>query len=307
MPLVAEPSEPGVRPGRTRGAPVVRLRDALGAAITALLLLVGVFYPYFPGQHDATATLLSATAQLVGLLGLPCVPLGLVWTVSHLRARRAGASFRAPRWLGVATLAWGAVLVLFVSLGLLASKAFAAAVLAVVATMLIVQRLRLRLARTTSADEPVPAEALFLIVVPTVVLAGQLAWAQSATRSSRERAIASSAELLQELERYERSYGRYPDTLLAVHKDYSANVVGIDGYAYAPRDDGFCLVFEQPRLLLDDPGIREFVVYEARGRHLLLSHAAWHMAGPPEELELRQGRPTVRETGHPHWKSFLFD
>jgi hypothetical protein len=37
------------------------------------------------------------------------------------------------------------------------------------------------------------------------------------------------------------------------------------------------LYFEQPKLLLDQFGTREFVVYNPQDSHLLLSHTSWHM------------------------------
>lgn len=146
-----------------------------------------------------------------------------------------------------------------------------------------------------------------MVVVPTVVLLGQLILAGPATRMSRDRAIANSSVLLGDLERFRGSFGYYPETLLAVNRDYKPGVIGIEGYDYSRIGNGFNLVFEQPRLLVDEPGVREFVVYNPLDEHVMLSHAEWYTSRPAAEVAAHQGGFPIRPTEHPHWKSYLFD
>ncbi|MGI8671974.1 MAG: hypothetical protein ACR2LU_05145, partial [Luteitalea sp.] len=124
---------------------------------------------------------------------------------------------------------------------------------------------------------------------------------------SRGRAIASSASLIDDIERYRAAYGQYPPSLAGVWPDYTVSVVGIEQFRYARHGDAYNLYFEQPVPLLDAPGTREFVVYNTRGEHLMLSHAAWNLTGAPEQLAGRQGWYAVIDSPHPFWKRFRFD
>lgn len=108
------------------------------------------------------------------------------------------------------------------------------------------------------------------------------------------------------IEQYRAAHGRYPSFLQAVNKDYHPSVVGIDQFHYAPNGDAYNLFFEQPAALFDF-GIRQFVVYNRRDEHVIMSHAAWILTGSSEELEARQGWHTVHGASSPHWKYFWFD
>jgi len=143
---------------------------------------------------------------------------------------------------------------------------------------------------------------LYLIFVPGALLAVQLLFATPLTDASRNRAIANSAEIIRDIEAYKTEHGQYPLSLLALWPDYSPGVTGIKQYYYEPHGESFNLVFEQPRFLLDNLGARELVVYNPRGEHQAVSHAAWRLTSPDA-----QGWYTTRETSIPNWQSFLFD
>lgn len=119
--------------------------------------------------------------------------------------------------------------------------------------------------------------------------------------------MARSAELLEQIERHRAAYGRYPPSLVAVWKDFSPGVVGIDRYRYAPQEPGYDLVFEQPRLLFDNVGTREFVVYNRWDRHRIPSHAAWILEWSEDVLATRQGWYAAHSAPRPHWKYSWFD
>ncbi len=67
------------------------------------------------------------------------------------------------------------------------------------------------------------------------------------------------------------------------------SVVGIRQFHYTPQGDGYNLYFEQPLPLLSAIGTREFVVYNRRGEHMMLSHAAWNLTRSPGRLGAGQG------------------
>jgi len=164
---------------------------------------------------------------------------------------------------------------------------------------------KLKLLKKTETENFNPAP-LYLVFIPGIVLVSQLMLAPHATNFSRNRAIAQSAELIGDIEAYHAAYGRYPNSLLALHKDYKPSVVGIEQFHYAPNGQAYNLFFEQPTFVTD-LGIREIVMYNRLNEHVMVSHAAWILAGAPEELEARQGWHSSHDASIPHWKLFWFD
>ena len=276
-----------------------------------MLIVLCTFYPFLPGEYDGLAVPLSAMAQTFGVVGLLLVPVGVSWLAYELqkRARRKrnlptkarGYYFALASVVVSSMVAVAVSLVAFVSVG----PSFGSLTLAL--WCYIVSRLvpRLKLLKKAEAENFNPAP-LYLVLIPGVVLIFQIMLAASATEFSRNRAIARSAELINDIEEHHAAHGRYPSSLLALHKDYHPSVVGIEQFHYAPRGEAYNLFFERPAFM-SEFGIREIVMYNKRDEHLMVSHAAWILAGAPEALEARQGWHSVHDSSSPHWKYFWFD
>ena len=275
------------------------------------LLVLCTFYPFLPGEYDRLAVPLSATAQAFGMVGLLLVPVGVLWLAYELRRRARGKrdlpTTARGYYFALASVVASAVVAIAVSFGVFMIVGLSFGFLTLALWSYIVSRLmpRLKLLKKAEAADVNPAP-LYLVFVPGAVLVFQITLAAPAAEFSRNRAIARSAELIGDIEEYRAAHGRYPSFLQAVNKDYHPSVVGIEQFHYAPHGDAYNLFFERPAFL-SDFGIREFVVYNRLDEHLMISHAAWVLAGPPEELEVRQGRPTVHDASSPHWKYFWFD
>lgn len=162
-------------------------------------------------------------------------------------------------------------------------------------------------ARSGAAAERINPAPLYLVALPLVALLTQTLAAAPATAFSRDRAIANSAVLIRAIEEYRTEFGEYPPSLSAVHRDFSPSVTGIEAYRYDRNGTAYNLFFEQPRFLFDDPGTREFLMYNPLDGHLLPAHDGDILDWPPERLRNRQGWYSERETGTPHWRSYLFD
>lgn len=276
-----------------------------------MLIVLCTFYPFLPGEYDGLAVPLSAMAQTFGVVGLLLVPVGVSWLAYELRkrARRKrnlpttarGYYFALASVVVSSMVAVAVSLVAFVSVGL----SFGSLTLAL--WFYIVSRLvpGLKLLKKAEAENFNPAP-LYLVLIPGVVLIFQITLAASATEFSRNRAIARSAELINDIEEHHAAHGRYPSSLLALHKDYHPSVVGIEQFHYAPRGEAYNLFFERPAFM-SEFGIREIVMYNKRDEHLMVSHAAWILAGAPEALEARQGWHSVHDASSSHWKYFWFD
>ena len=82
----------------------------------------------------------------------------------------------------------------------------------------------MKLLKEAEAENINPAP-LYLVLIPSVVLIFQVTLADPAAKFSRNHAIARSAELIGDIEKYHAAHGRYPSSLLALWKDYHPSVV----------------------------------------------------------------------------------
>lgn len=279
---------------------------------SSALLTFFAFYPYLPGAYDALALPLSLVAQVLGLAGLLVVPIGAAWLTHRALARRGAAvgpsaTSRERRYL-VASMIGSAIVAAMAAGAAWASGglAFGCGVMVVAAYGL--SRLWPSVTASARADElDAGAIPVYLTVVPLVACVLQVALAQPMTTFSRDRAIANGAALIADIERYHVRHGTFPPSLSGAWPDYKVSVVGISQFHYSPRDDAYNLYFEQPVPIVSAPGTREFVVYNPRGRHIMLSHAAWNLTRSPEALSDRQGWYSAADASHAGWKRFRFD
>lgn len=139
-----------------------------------------------------------------------------------------------------------------------------------------------------------------LLTLPPMVVAAQLYGSSAAAGFARDRAIASSAELIQEIEGARARTGSYPESLLALNPDVRPDVVGIDRFHYEQLGDSYQLVFECPRF--QPFGTRELVVYHPRGQHVAVSHALWRISNPSLRGWYVSGAASAD-----NWRWFWFD
>jgi hypothetical protein len=266
------------------------------------LLTLCAFYPFLPGEYDGMALPLSLVAQVVSVTGLLFVPVGAL-SLIHARWTRAGGKGLGPAgliaYVIVAIVASGAA---WSSSG----RAFGCATL--IGSAYILSKLWPGFKPSTSADPPKSVSTpLYLAAAAIVAVLLQVLLANSMIEFSRSRAIGSSAELIDDLERHHAAHGQYPKSLNGIWADYKVSVVGVSQFHYAPHGDAYNLYFEQPLPLLTAPGTREFVVYNPRNQHMMLSHAAWNVTRSPDALAHGQGWYAVHDLSRPHWKAFRFD
>jgi hypothetical protein len=242
--------------------------------------------------------------QVFGVVGLLLVPTGIAWLVYELRS---GSKEKRYRFV-FAALAAGVVVALAVSLAGAATNGVSLGVLTFgLALYLAVQCVRALKTVRHAERGAVCAAPLYLISLPVLVSVSQLAIAERATEWSRSRAIAQSAEFIGDIEQYRAVNGTYPPSLGATWADYDTGVVGIERHTYARRGEAYNVFFELPSFLLKDFGTREFVVYNPLDAHTITSHTNWILRATPEQTLEGRGWYASRDTGAPHWRSFLFD
>ncbi len=263
----------------------------------ATITIVCMAYPFLPGGYDRLAIPLSTMVQVFGVAGLALVPGGLLW----LAMPRFGLV------LSVLSTVVGTCIALLLALFATLSVGNAFGILTLSAWIYTLAQLIPGLKRLKQAENrgfhPAP---LYLVCLPVLVLAAQLALAGPMTQASRDRAIANANVLIEDIEQYHASHGQYPVSLQAQNRDYDPDVVGVERYIYVPQGDSYNLSFEQPRFLLDRFGTREWVVYNPHDEHRVFSHTAWLLT-PAEVAEPSQGWYAVQDSVHPHWRYFWFD
>lgn len=275
---------------------LLRITAAIAAIIFCTIL------PFVPGRYDSLAAPLSLMAQLFGKVGLLLVPVGAAWFASERWGRLARMrNLVVITALITSTAVWGIVslggFLESVILGLGASAVGAYLVLRVV-----------RRIRTGTASIPRTPSILpvYFVIVPVAVAVLQFALAHPVVEFSRDRAIRNSAPLIADIERYRTANGRYPESLVAVNRDYLPRVIGIKEYRYEPRGSAYNVLFEQITLSL---GTVEIVMYDPRDEQVMTSHALDVLQLTPEQLAIDQSRGhyAVHDARQPHWKYFWFD
>jgi hypothetical protein len=267
------------------------------AVSISLLLILIIIYPFLPGGYDSLALPLSTIIQVVSVIGIVFVPMGILWVM------RPQSIYSIARAISIT----GILIAIIVSVLAISTVGFSFAFLTALIWIGIGLRIRKWLHslkhQTPSHVHPF---ALYLIVIPLLLVASQFLFARPLTEWGRNQAIMNSQEFIEDIEAYHAKHGTYPVSLIAQWKDYDPNVVGVEKYHYAPQGDSYNFFFEQPRFFFEDIGIHEWVVYNPKGEHRMYSHTAW-MLQSPEELERSQGWYSSHNTPHPNWKYFLFD
>lgn len=260
------------------------------------MLALGIAYPFLKGDYDLLAIPISSMIQLFGLVGLSLIPVGALWlTMPKYRFGFAITSIIISTFLIL-------IIALFATFSV--GKAFGLLVIllwAFIAALLLPKVKQLK----GETQKKIHLFPLYLICLPIVTLVLQLTLAEPLTLLSRNRAIENADRFIRHIEEYHTQRGAYPLTLQAQNKDYYPDVVGVEKYLYAPHRKGYNLSFEQPRFLLDRFGTREWVVYNPLDENSVYSHTAWLL--PTEQAEASQGWYASGNTGHKHWKYFLFD
>jgi hypothetical protein len=263
-------------------------------ALWIVLLVSTMLLPFLPGRYDPLATTLSGSATVVAFGGLLLVPIGVAWLISS----RGYAPAKVA--LVVATL-----LAAVAALAAAANGSMAAGVviLARWVTWLVHRWRRVSEARTNGANLS-RAVPVALILVPLAGTAARMTLVESAAAWSRDRAIANSAEIITDIERFRERTGAYPVAISSVWPDYHPGIIGVERYRYEPNGEAYNLYFEHPAT---DLAAREIVMYNPRGEQDISSHAFDLLQLSPEEIRRQRGYFKSHNLPQTKWKRFLFD
>jgi hypothetical protein len=280
------------------------------AAVIYLTLLSGMVLPFLPGDFDSFAMPLSLTIQIFSITGLiTCVP-AFLWLYHSLTNRNISSdtkSINTQKKIAKIYIYLMALAISPIILMILLTLSLSLGILLFFCLILSAKFFLKKIDYSTAPRPGSPMLPLSLLLLPILLLSFQFLAKKALTDKSRTLAMANGKLIIDEIENWKKQYGKYPQTLLAVHKDFSPGIIGIEKYHYSNDDSTYNLYFEQPKFLVDRFGTREFVVFNPGDQHLMLSHASWNTRWSPVQLRTNQGWYASGKTGLPHWKYFWFD
>lgn len=273
------------------------------ALLASCLLLLIIFLPFLPGRYDSLAFGLSMCAQAMTALSLVFVPLGLVWLLIRICAKKS----RDFAFCIIAIILLSADFLLLIMISTLA-VGFSLAGIFTLAGALILYTLISSVKRWPKSRDCISiALPVCLVWFPVLIFSAAISIAPRAIAYSRQTAIENASELIAELDAYHTANSSYPHSLVSVNKDYETGIVGIDRYEYRLTDQGYNLSFQRPEMLLNNFGTKEYVVYSPNDDQSMQSHAAWIVNANPDDLNSGQGWYAVHDAEVEGWKYFWFD
>ena len=164
----------------------------------AILILLLIFLPYFPGEYDASSVTLSTMAQLLGFSSLLFLPIGIGWLIYELIKQKKESSTTSNNSyrFAIAALVVSIVVVLITSLGAFANHNFSLAVITVLICIFIFSKIVFRLKemknKTIKTFNPTP---FYLICIPVIVVLIRSLFIVPAIEYSRNNAIKQSEDI----------------------------------------------------------------------------------------------------------------
>src|SRR5690606_38151281 len=276
------------------------IRHIVYIALIAAALLFFMFRPYLPGSYDQLAATISAMVQIGTYGGLLLVLLGGIWLWSAWG--KAGAEKRNKNFRRASLIVLGLIVIIVSLIPLAGDNPSFAIMFMVVSLAMIIHAWMRAKASLTSGDRP--AAPLYLILIPLIAVAARITFIDKAVEYSHNLAIRNSEALIQEIENHFERFGRYPNSLQALHGDISPGVVGIKEYCYEPYGEAYNVYFKHSS---HDLAADEIVMYNKRDEHAFASHRLDILEYTGNELALRRGDRRRVQLSTPHWMAISFD
>jgi hypothetical protein len=279
----------------------------LFALLFMCFLIFGIVYPYLTGGYDPFSLNFSITIQIFSLFSILPAAAGLCWIIGeiiNIFRKKTTKNFIFSIIVFVASM-----LAVFLSIILcLAEMGILFAILllfvCIIGFINIIPKI---MALKNKNEQQFIHLPIIITMIPIVILFFQIEFGDFFIEYSRNRAIIGANVMIIEIEDYKEKNGQYPESLFAVHNDYKTFVVGIERYYYVKDGDTYNLIFKQPRFLLKEIGTKEFVVYNPKDDHMMISHDGWLLYFNPEQMKMNQGWYAKYDMKYKHWKYFWFD
>lgn len=285
------------------------LQHGIKIAGLGTLIATCAIMPFFPGKYDGMAMTLAMMAQLFGYSGLLLIPVGVTWLSFELKELWSSGARRHSKmrfYFAIVAIALSLFVAAITSLGALTIGMTAVGICLIAILAFFIWRVLPWLRKLKGDDfAGFSAIPLYLVVLPAIAFAITYKFGERAAELGRNRAIAHCEPMIADIEKYQKTHGRYPESLDSVNGDYEPGVIGVERFHYEPNGEAYNVYFEQFSYSL---GTEEFVMYNRRDEHDMTSHNMHLLQMPSLESSYRpHGFYAVEDVGKPHWRRFLFD
>lgn len=256
-----------------------------------LLVALCILLPFLPGGHDKLSLGLSLMAQLTGFIGLPLVPVGVLWLIQEVRKGK-GKQVKATNWsngyyYAVAATCVSVLIFLFFVLCLLVSAGPSAAIILLGVMVFACYRLMPALkAMRHAGSNAFYVAPLYLLTIPLVAFAVRMCFIEPVSNYSRDYAIRNGQTVIRAIEDYHARNHQYPASMDELYDLPHPSVMGVDRFQYERNGQAYNLSFVQWQHV---GATREVVMYNKNDEHNVKGHFASYTAGQP------------------HWKYYWLD
>ncbi len=259
-----------------------------------LVVALCIFLPFIPGSYDELSVGLSASAQLLGYIGMLLVPIGILWLIQEIR-KTYNKNVDPNNWNSgyyyaiTATVA-GIFIALLVSLGLLMSAGVSSAVMSLALVAFILYRLLPKIKKMRGAEtKRFNVAPLYLLSIPIIAFAVRFFFIGMLCDYSRTYVMEKGEEVISAVENYYAQKGKYPESLTEIHHIPKPSIMGIGDFKYEKNGEAYNLSFVQSQFIFQRFATEEVVMYNRNDEHNVKGHYASY------------------DTKFPHWKYFWLD
>lgn len=270
--------------------------------LITVLIILGIFLPYIPGDYDCLAIVLSGVFQFAAFASLPLVPIGLIWCfIEIVKGRRIDDAVKnriRKVYFGVTVM-----IILAAALGAFASNSRFTSIIILVIGFFVFSKIGRKGKEVAYVESGrYSLTPYYLIFIPLIVLVVRISFLEKVKANATNFVIKQGEQLIQDIEAYKKANSHYPISLQSTIEDYKPSVSGIRRFHYEPNGSAYNLYFEQ---FSDMLGTEEIVMYNGLDEHEMTVHNQDLLRISPENI--LRGYHAVETLTTPHWKIFYFD
>lgn len=276
-----------------------------------LLVIVVILSPFLPGPPNQLVHGLSILGQSAGFFGLLLIPIGVIWLILEngmlKKTQDINVIVRTRYCIGlVSTIVMALICLILASL---CAQNPVAGIAAVIPAGFIVYKSFTGLRKITSQSIPhFLSMPFYLLTIPVIAFITRIYLIEPVSRMSREYAMERSEILINSIEEYKNSEGRYPESLADLggsdfDKATNPFVMGIQTFRYNHINNRYSLSFSQ---WLHLGSTEEIVLYDKDNLRSSLS-GQYAMYDYKFDLCRIKGAYEKQELGVENWQSYLID
>jgi len=259
-----------------------------------LVVALCIFLPFIPGTYDELSIGLSATAQLVGYLGMLLVPIGVLWLIQEIKKAKSKNvvpnNWNSGYYFAITATIAGCFIALLLSLGLLMSAGVSSAIISLALVAFALYRLLPRIRHLKKSEvKTFNVAPLYLLSIPIIAFTVRFFFIGMLCDYSRNYVIEKGEAVVSAVENYYVQNGHYPESITELHHIPQPSIMGISEFRYERNGSAYNLSFVQSQFIFQAFATEEVVMYNKNDEHNVKGHYASY------------------SSDRPHWKYFWLD